>query len=62
MRMSPWAEYGVVTVEAAASASTSGARASTSSALARLIVESGMPHADWWAGLWIGAPEAALTV
>ena len=29
-------------------------------ALVRLIVESGMPHADWWAGLWIGKPPSGL--
>jgi putative phosphoesterase len=58
MRISPWAEYAIV--------DSSHGRLSVDlrrtdfdvESLLALIKTSGMPHADWWAGLWFRPPGA----
>ena len=60
MSMSPWAEYGILSVENGRFSVDLRRTDFDVGALVRLIVESGMPHADWWAGLWIGKPPSGL--
>ncbi len=60
MRIAPWAEYGIVTVEDGRLSVELRRTAFDADELVRLIVASGMPHAEWWASLWTrpgtGAP------
>jgi len=52
MRIAPWAEYGVITLEDRRLAVDLRRTAFDARAFADLIRSSGMPHAEWWAGLW----------
>jgi len=52
MRISPWAEYGVLEVENGRLSIDLRRTAFDVDALLELIRRSGMPHADWWASLW----------
>jgi predicted phosphodiesterase len=60
MSMSPWAEYGILTVEDGRLSVDLRRTPFDVQRLIRLIVASGMPHAAWWAGLWIGKPPVGL--
>jgi putative phosphoesterase len=53
IRMSPWAEYAILTVEDGR-VSTELRRAPYDvDALFQLALSSGMPHAAWWVGCWL---------
>ena len=52
MQIEPWAEYGFVSLEDGRLAVELRRTAFDVGAFVRLVRESGMPHADWWAGLW----------
>jgi putative phosphoesterase len=52
MRIAPWAEYGMITLEDRRLAVDLRRTAFDAAAFADLIRSSGMPHAEWWAGLW----------
>ena len=52
MPIAPWAEYGLVTVESGRLGVELRRASFDVGALCRLIASSGMPHAEWWAGLW----------
>jgi putative phosphoesterase len=54
MQIEPWAEYGFVSLEDGRLGVELRRTAFDVGAFVRLVRESGMPHADWWAGLWIG--------
>jgi predicted phosphodiesterase len=57
MRISPWAEYAIVDAEdGRLSVDLRRTQFDVDSLLA-LIRKSGMPHADWWAGLWCSPSE-----
>ena len=57
MRIAPWAEYGLVTFESGRFAIELRRTTFDVAALVRLILSSGMPHAEWWAGLWVTEPK-----
>jgi predicted phosphodiesterase len=52
MRISPWAEYAIVDAKDGHLSVDLRRTAFDVDSLLRLIRTSGMPHADWWAGLW----------
>jgi predicted phosphodiesterase len=52
MRIAPWAEYGVVLYEQGRLAVELRRTAYDVDRLIRIIRESGMPNAEWWADLW----------
>lgn len=52
MRIAPWAEYGLLTVDADRLAVEFRRTAFDVAALAKTMLSSGMPHAEWWTGLW----------
>jgi predicted phosphodiesterase len=58
MRISPWAEYAIVDAERGHLSVDLRRTDFDVESLLGLIRESGMPHADWWAGLWFRPPEA----
>jgi predicted phosphodiesterase len=58
MRISPWAEYAIVNAEKGRLSVDLRRTDFDVESLLGLIRESGMPHADWWAGLWFRPPEA----
>jgi predicted phosphodiesterase len=60
MAMSPWAEYGILSVEDGRFSVDLRRTAFDVETHVRLIQSSGMPHAEWWAGLWIGKPPAGV--
>jgi predicted phosphodiesterase len=60
MSMSPWAEYCVLSVENGRLSVDLRRTPFDVEALIRFIHESEMPHAQWWAGLWIGKPPIGL--
>jgi putative phosphoesterase len=53
MRISPWAEYGVLEVEDGRLSIELRRTSFDVEAHLELIRRSGMPHAEWWAGLWL---------
>lgn len=53
MRISPWAEYGIVEAEDGHLSVDLRRTAFDVEGLLRLIRRSGMPHAGWWADLWL---------
>jgi predicted phosphodiesterase len=52
MRICPWAEYGVLSVQDGGLSVELRRTAFDVDELRRLIAGSGMPHAAWWADLW----------
>lgn len=58
MRISPWAEYAIVDSNNGRLSVDLRRTAFDVDSLLRLIRDSGMPHADWWAGLWFKPPGA----
>jgi putative phosphoesterase len=52
IRIAPWAEYAVVTTDEGQLSIDLRRTSFDVEALLRLSRESGMPHADWWAGCW----------
>jgi predicted phosphodiesterase len=60
MPMSPWAEYGVLSVEDGRLSVDLRRTSYDVNALRQLISGSGMPHAEWWAGLWVGKPPVGM--
>jgi predicted phosphodiesterase len=52
MRILPWAEYGVLWIQKPRFGIELRRTLFDVQALVRIILESGMPHAEWWAGLW----------
>ena len=53
MRISPWAEYAIVDSENGQLSVDLRRTAFDVASLLELIRNSGMPHADWWASLWL---------
>jgi putative phosphoesterase len=58
MHISPWAEYGLVAIEDGSLAVELRRTAYDLDAFLEMLRGSGMPHADWWAGLWSAEPGA----
>lgn len=58
MRIAPWAEYGLITLEERRLAVELRRTAFDVAAFADLIRSTEMPHADWWASLWTQARGA----
>ena len=58
MQIAPWAEYAVVTVDGGRLGVDLRRTGYAVDALAETMLESGMPHAAWWAGLWAGRETA----
>jgi predicted phosphodiesterase len=56
MRISPWAEYAIVDWANGKLSVDLRRTAFDVDSLLELIRTSGMPHADWWAGLWFERP------
>jgi putative phosphoesterase len=57
VRVSPWAEYAILTIDDGL-ISTELRRVSYDiSALLDVARESGMPHSEWWAGQWVTAAQ-----
>jgi predicted phosphodiesterase len=52
MSISPWAEYGILAAEDGRLSVDLRRTPFDVAGLVRLITDSGMPHAAWWAGLW----------
>ncbi|MGI8621504.1 MAG: metallophosphoesterase family protein, partial [Actinomycetota bacterium] len=52
MRIATWAEYGLLTVDADRLAVEFRRTLFDVAALAKIMLASGMPHAEWWTGLW----------
>jgi predicted phosphodiesterase len=52
MEIAPWAEYGIVQHDGDRVSIELRRTAFDLDAFLRKMRESGMPHADWWAGLW----------
>jgi predicted phosphodiesterase len=57
MRISPWAEYAIVDAHNGRLSVDLRRTAFDVGSLLQTIRESGMPHADWWAGLWFEPPR-----
>ena len=56
LRVSPWAEYAILTIEEGL-ISTELRRVSYDiSALLDVARQSGMPHTEWWADQWVTSP------
>ena len=53
MRINPWAEYGIVELEDGRLSVDLRRTSFDVDALLALVRESGMPHAEWWASLWV---------
>jgi predicted phosphodiesterase len=53
MQIAPWAEYGLVTFESGRFAIELRRTTFDVDAFVRLMLSSGMPHAEWWAELWV---------
>jgi putative phosphoesterase len=53
LRMSPWAEYAILTVEDGCISTELRRALYDVSALIELARESGMPHPDWWGDQWL---------
>jgi putative phosphoesterase len=53
MRISPWTEYAIVEIEDGKLSVDLRRTSFDVAALLDLIRESGMPHAEWWASLWV---------
>jgi putative phosphoesterase len=53
LRMSPWAEYAILTVEDGCISTELRRAPYDVSALIELARESGMPHPDWWGDQWL---------
>ena len=53
MRISPWAEYGIVGGEGAHLSIELDRTPFDVDAFLELSRESGMPHAEWWANSWL---------
>jgi predicted phosphodiesterase len=66
MRISPWAEYGLLSIGDGGLAVELRRTAYDLEAFVDAVRRSGMPHADWWAALWNrpqdGLREAQSTV
>lgn len=60
MEIAPWAEYGLVHQDGGRLSIELRRTAFDLDGFLRTMHESGMPHADWWAGLWASEPPAAL--
>jgi predicted phosphodiesterase len=58
MRISPWAEYGLVDYEEGRLAVELRRTAFDVESFLALMLQSGMPHAEWWADLWRDKPTA----
>jgi len=56
MRISPWAEYAIVEADNGRLSVDLRRTQFDVESLLHLIRASGMPHADWWAGLWFEPP------
>jgi putative phosphoesterase len=56
MRISPWAEYAIIDSDDGLLSVELRRTAFDVDSLLELIRTSGMPHADWWAGLWFKGP------
>jgi predicted phosphodiesterase len=54
VRIAPWAEYGLVSVEDGKVSIDLHRTTFDVKALLELASESGMPHAGWWAESWTG--------
>ena len=53
MRINPWAEYGIVDLDGGRLSVDLRRTSYDVEALLELIRGSGMPHAEWWASLWV---------
>jgi putative phosphoesterase len=60
MRIAPWAEYGIVTIEDNRLAVDLRRTTFDVEAYVELLRSSGMPHAEWWANLWTAEPDQTL--
>jgi putative phosphoesterase len=60
MRIAPWAEYGLITVDSDRLAVELRRTMFDVDALAATMLASGMPHAEWWAGLWTSRQAAPI--
>jgi predicted phosphodiesterase len=60
MQISPWAEYGLLTVDDARLRVELRRTAFDVEAHVRSILASAMPLAQWWAGLWVWKPPRGL--
>ena len=58
MRISPWAEYAILEWDYGDLSVELRRIDFDVESLLELIRSSGMPHAEWWAGLWFRPPEA----
>jgi predicted phosphodiesterase len=60
MEIAPWAEYGLVQHDGGRLSIELRRTAFDLDDFLRTMRESGMPHADWWEGLWTAEPESAI--
>jgi predicted phosphodiesterase len=58
IRLSPWAEYAILTAENGRISAELRRAPYDISALRDVAHESGMPHPEWWAGQWLSEPVA----
>ena len=58
IRMSPWAEYAILTAEDGRVTADLRRVPYAISALREVAHESGMPHPEWWTGQWLSPSEA----
>jgi putative phosphoesterase len=60
IRMSPWAEYAILTAEEGRFSTELRRTTYEVEKLLELAVDSGMPHARWWARCWVTVPRGGL--
>jgi putative phosphoesterase len=60
MQISPWAEYGIVTVDRDRLGVEFRRTSFDVDALAETMLASGMPHAEWWTALWTRREAAPI--
>jgi putative phosphoesterase len=58
IRLSPWAEYAILTAENGRISAELRRAPYDIAALHDVAHESGMPHPEWWAGQWLSKAEA----
>jgi putative phosphoesterase len=56
IRMSPWAEYAILTIESGRVSTDLRRVPYDVDALFELAVAAEMPHARWWSGCWVAVP------
>ncbi len=60
MRIAPWAEYGLITVDRDRLAIELRRTIFDVASHAETMLSSGMPHAEWWTGLWTSRQVAPI--